>query len=133
MTLNLQARRQRWKRAVQDRMSARELEAISPVEHLRPDDVSMSGTDLRRFHCTHDGPAKLMPQRLEQLGIDPGYVRYDMAATYRDLERVCAPCRSARRCARDLARGNVLAGMQSYCPNSATIDSLLLDRSARLA
>lgn len=134
MTLNLQAWRQRWKRAVESRSSARELDAISPAERLRlADDVGMSGTDLRRFHCTHDGPTKLMPQRLEQLGIDPAYVRYHMAATYRDLERVCATCRSARRCARDLASGDVQAGMESYCPNSATIDSLLLDRPARVA
>ena len=130
MTLNLQAWRQRWKRAVQNCSSMRELDAISPVERPRlGDDVSLSGTDQR--HCNHDGPTKLMPQRLEQLGIDPAYVRYAMAATYRDLERVCTTCRSARRCARDLARGNVQAGMESYCPNSATIDSLLLDRLTR--
>src|SRR5262245_19556897 len=134
MTLNLQAWRQRWKRAMQNRMTARELDAISPAERLRlADDVGMSGTDLRRFHCTHDGPTTLMPQRLEQLGIDSAYVRYDMPATYRDLERVCATCKSAGRCARDLAKGDAQAGMDSYCLNSATIDSLLLDRPARVA
>jgi hypothetical protein len=43
-----------------------------PAERMRlADDVCMSGTDLRRFNCTHGGPTKLMPSRLEQLGIDP--------------------------------------------------------------
>src|SRR5262249_32220216 len=104
MKAHLQAWRQRWKRAMQNRMTARELEAISPAERMRlADDVCMSGTDLRRINCTHDGPTKLMPSRLEQLGIDPAYVRHDMVGTYRDLERVCASCKSVRRCARDLA------------------------------
>jgi hypothetical protein len=130
MKAHLQTWRQRWKRALQNRMTARELEAISPAERMRlADDVCMSGTDLRRFNCTHDGPSKLMPSRLEQLGIDPAYVRLDMVGTYRDLERVCATCRSARRCARDLAKGNSQAGMGSYCLNSATIDALLVDRA----
>lgn len=128
MKAHLQAWRQRWQRAMQNRMTARELGAISQTERMRlADDVCMSGTDLRRFNCTHDGPTKLMPSRLEQLGIDAAYVRHDMVGTYRDLERVCASCKSVRRCARDLAKGNPQAGMGSYCLNSATIDSLLVD------
>jgi hypothetical protein len=88
----------------------------------------MAGTDLRRVQCTHDGPETLMPQRLRALGVDDGYVKYDLPATYRDLERVCATCKPARRCARDLAKGDVQAGMESYCLNAATMDSLLIER-----
>jgi hypothetical protein len=105
---------------------------LPPAElrHLA-DDVGLSGTDLRRFTCAHDGPAELMPKRLELLGVDPAYVKHAEPATYRDLERVCAMCASSRRCAEDLAKGDAQAGMESYCLNAFTIDSLLADRPSR--
>jgi hypothetical protein len=68
-----------------------------------------------------------MPERLRQLGIDPAYVKYARTATYRDLERVCATCKSAGRCARDLATGDAQTGMNSYCLNAHTIDLLTVD------
>jgi hypothetical protein len=75
--------------------------------------------------CSHPGPDELMPQRLKQLGLD--YVRVALTATYRDLERVCATCRAWRCCVRDLANGDVQAGMSSYCLNAFTIDTLTID------
>ena len=68
-----------------------------------------------------------MPVRLRALGIDPVFVKYARTATYRDLERVCATCKSSRQCARDLASGDVQAGMDSYCLNAPTINSLIVD------
>jgi hypothetical protein len=68
-----------------------------------------------------------MPARLRQLGIDPAFVKYARTATYRDLVRVCATCKSWRQCARDLARGDVQAGMHSYCLNAPTIEPLIVD------
>jgi hypothetical protein len=49
-------------------------------------------------------------------------------ATYQDLQRVCASCKAWRRCARDLANGDVETGMRSYCLNAPTIDALVVDR-----
>jgi hypothetical protein len=49
-------------------------------------------------------------------------------ATYRDLERVCAMCKSSRRCAENLPKGDVQTGMDNYCLNAFTIDSLLVER-----
>jgi hypothetical protein len=94
------------------------------------EEVGLAGTDLRQFRCAHDGPVTLMPKRLRALGIDPGYVKYGLPATYRDLERVCATCKSPHRCARDLARGDAQAGMEGYCLNAATIDALIVGRHA---
>ncbi len=117
-----------WQRARRNRQTLRELDALSPIDRrLLADDVALSGTDLRRFTCTHEGPTDLMPERLRQLGIDPAFVKYARTATYRDLERVCATCKSSRRCARDLARGDAQTGMDSYCLNAPTIDSLIVD------
>ena len=64
----------------------------------------------------------------QELGLDPAYLRYARTATYRDMERVCGTCRAWRRCARDLAKGDVQAGMRSYCFNAPTIDALTVDR-----
>ena len=127
--MNLSAFSKRWRRMLGNRRSARELDALSPAERFRlSEDVGLPGSDLRRFNCSHDGPQTLMPQRLCALGIDPGYVKHGLPATYRDLERVCATCKSARRCERDLARGDAQAGMNSYCLNAPTIDSLIVGR-----
>jgi hypothetical protein len=81
----------------------------------------------------YPGPTQLMPRRLQQLGLDPDYVKVAQTATYQDLERVCAVCNAWRRCARDLAFGDVQAGMRCYCLNSATIDALTVDRLPELA
>ena len=81
-----------------------------------------SATEL--YDCAD---ADLMPWRLQQLGLDPGYVKMCCTSTYEDLERVCASCKSRQLCARDLARGDVASGMRSYCPGSPTIDALIVN------
>jgi hypothetical protein len=69
-----------------------------------------------------------MPKRLRELGLDPAFFKYARTATYRDMERVCGTCKAWRRCARDLAKGDVQTGMRSYCLNALTIDALTIDR-----
>jgi hypothetical protein len=91
-------------------------------------DVGSSERGLRGLHCSHPGPTELMPERLRQLGLDPAFIELDMPTTYRDLKRVCAACKSWRRCLRDLANNDVQAGMQGYCLNGPTIDALTVNR-----
>jgi hypothetical protein len=127
--MDVSALSKRWRRVLSNQRSAKELDALSPGERFRlSEDVGLLGSDVRRFNCTHDGPEKLMPRRLSALGIDPGYVKHGLPATYRDLERVCATCKSARRCERHLAKGDAQAGMNGYCLNAPTIDSLIVGR-----
>jgi hypothetical protein len=104
--------------------------AACPPSELRriAQDVGLSVTDLRSLGCSHPGPAQLMSWRLQQLGIDPAYVKVAQTATYRDLERVCGACNAWRRCTHDLAKGDVQAGMRGYCLNAFTIDALTVDR-----
>jgi len=112
------------------RRSRAELDACSPGElHRIARDVGLTGDELRSLDCSHTGPSELMPRRLDQLGLDSTYVKNAQAATYRDLERVCAACKAWRRCARDLARGDAQAGMTRYCLNAPTIDALVLERA----
>lgn len=129
MNRQFRAWAERWRRAMRNRRTLRELDALSPAERRHiAEDVGFSGADLRRFICTHEGPSELMPRRLELLGLDPAYVMHAEPATYRDLERVCAMCKSSRRCAEALAKGDVQTGMDNYCLNAFTIDSLLVER-----
>jgi uncharacterized protein YjiS (DUF1127 family) len=120
--------RDKWQRVRRNRRSMAELAACTPNDlHRIAQDVGLSESDLRSLSCSHPGPSELMPLRLQQLGLDPAFVQNARTATYRDLERVCAACKAWRRCARDLAEGDVQAGMNSYCLNAPTIDALTVD------
>jgi hypothetical protein len=121
--------RNRVQRALDNRRSRAELDACPPTElHRIAQDVGLSETTLQSLSCSHPGPSELMPRRLEELGLDPAYMKHARTATYRDLERVCASCKAWRRCARDLASGDIQAGMRSYCLNAPTIDALMVER-----
>jgi hypothetical protein len=121
--------REEWRRILRRRRSLVELAACPPSElHRIAQDVGLSVSDLRAIAAAHLGPSELLPLRLELLGLDPGYIKYARTEPYRDLERTCAACTAWRRCARDLARGDVQAGMGSYCLNSPTIDALTVDQ-----
>ena len=118
-----------WQRALHRQRSIAELAACTPSElHRIAEDVGLSDGDLKSLACSHAGPTELMPKRLQALGLDPAYFRYARTPAYRDMERVCGSCKSWRRCARDLAKGDVQAGMQGYCLNAPTIDALTVDR-----
>jgi hypothetical protein len=119
--------RQTWRRALSKRRAINELAACPSGELTRiASDMGLSGDDLRRLCRSHNGPSELLPQRLQLLGIDPEFVRHAAPTTFRDLARVCASCRASRRCARDLVRGDVQAGMDSYCLNGPSIDALMV-------
>jgi hypothetical protein len=107
--------RANWRRFVDNHRSMAEL-AACPSNELRhiAQDIGLSPTALKFPSCSHPGPSELMPRRLQQLGLDPAYVKVDRTATYRDLERVCAACKAWRRCARDLAKDDVQAGMHIH-------------------
>jgi hypothetical protein len=123
--------------AVRDRLNcwyaqhkvARELEALPPTEAERIlQDVGLSMSDMPAITKPHAGPAVLLPQRLEAVGLDPLYLKTERSSVYRDLERACMRCTSWRRCARDLARGDAQTGLEHYCANAETIDALLVGR-----
>lgn len=122
----------RLRRMLDSRRSMAELQACPENELYRiAQDIGLSERDLSSLACSRPGPSELMPRRLEQLGLDPGYVKVARTATYQDLQRVCASCKAWRRCARDLANGDVEAGMRSYCLNAPTIDALVVERPGR--
>ena len=122
--------REKWRHMRRKRKSLAELATVPPSElqHVARD-VGVSVSDLRIVAAAHCGPGELLPRRLALLGLDPAYVESGPTATYRDLERTCAMCPASRRCARDLAKGDVQAGMGTYCLCAQTIDALSVDRA----
>jgi hypothetical protein len=120
--------RYKWRRMVRKRKSLVELAARPPCELQRiAQDVGVSIGELRTIAASHPGPRELLPLRLQILGLDPGYVRSALTTAYRGLERACAACPAWRRCAGDLARGDVQSGMDDYCICGATLDALAVD------
>lgn len=118
-------------RRLRNRWSIRRLRAelTSLPEHERDSalrDAGLSRYDIEHLPANHPGPDKLLPQRLAALGIDLDYLRESAPAVYRDLQRVCSVCRNPRKCARDLRRGDVDAGMRDYCPNAGTLDAWIV-------
>ena len=91
-------------------------------------DVGLSMSDMPALTKPHAGPAVLLPQRLDMVGIDIRYLEQADPVTLKDLQRSCLRCASWRNCARDLARGDVQSGLDSYCLNSLLIDRLVLAR-----
>jgi hypothetical protein len=113
-----------------NRWRAAEELAACPAGELRriAAEVGVSGADLRQLCRNPVGPSELPPQRLDLLGLDANYLQQEMPLMFRDLARVCANCQASRRCGRDLARGDVETGMDTYCLNGATLDALALNR-----
>lgn len=120
----------RLRSSVQNRSLRTQLHCC-PDRELRRiiEDIGLRRHDLRALMtCRHPGQTELMPQWLDRVGLDAAYIKLFYTSTYQDLQRVCASCKAWRVCARDLARGDVQTGMDSYCLNAPTIDALLLDR-----
>jgi hypothetical protein len=106
-----------WRRVVLYCRSMAELGGCPPNElHRVAKDVGLSEGDLSSLACSHPGPSELMPTRLQALGLDPEFVKYARTATYREMERVCGTCKAWRRCAGDLAKCDVQAGMELVGP-----------------
>ncbi len=115
-----------WRRSRRDARDFADLGSVETDRILQ--DIGMSMSDLPALTRPHAGSDVLLPQRLEQVGLDPAYLEQADAVTLRDLQRTCARCDSTRRCAHDLARGDPQSGLDDYCPNSDTIDRLLVAR-----
>jgi hypothetical protein len=120
------ARMRTW---LQDRKLSAEIAAL-PESELRSvmRETGLTDFDLRRVGSNRPTPQELVARRLEVVGLDPGYVRAAQAATGRDLERVCGRCSEVKRCLHDLDRDDAGSRLAEYCPNTPTIDALLVDR-----
>lgn len=99
-------------------------ENLSEVERDRfLHELGIAEEDVQKIIAGRKGAEVLLPQRLEQAGLDPEAVRAKYGGVMRDMERLCSLCGEQKRCVRDLDR-HVAERLASYCPNTTTIDSL---------
>jgi len=109
-----------------------EMRSLAPgeLEHIMRD-LGMGPGDVDQLMAGHPGPTRLLPRRLQAMGLDSEYLQYAEPPLYRDLQATCSKCRSWCRCERDLARGDPEAGLRDYCLNAHTIDALVVDRQSK--
>lgn len=85
-------------------------------------EAGLTRNDLENLARHSYGPEHLLPQRLAAEGIDPDQMRRFEAAVYREIQRVCAGCRSVQQCESDLgSQDAVQADWKNYCLNADTI------------
>ena len=77
--------------------------------------------------CGGSGSTQLLSQRLQQLRLDPEYMKVCYPSVYEEVKRVCASCKFQRICAQDLATGDVESGMRIYCANAPVIDAMTVN------
>lgn len=94
-------------------------------------EAGLTRNDLENLARHSYGPENLLPQRLAAEGIDPDVMRRFEAAIYREIQRVCAGCRSVNQCESDLgSKDQVQADWKSYCLNADTITELSANKKA---
>jgi hypothetical protein len=69
--------------------------------------------------------AALLLERMKALGLSPLSVEQASPAVMRDLQRECSLCALKERCGHDLASERTAAAVADYCPNDATLKSLI--------
>jgi hypothetical protein len=87
-------------------------------------DMRISASELCAVASKGPKAADLLLRRMADLDLDPKEVARLEPAAFRDLQRVCAMCKSHRRCAWDFARGASPPVWDRYCPNTSTLEAL---------
>lgn len=102
-----------------------ELDKLGPAEVNRiAADAGTSVGELYALESTGPDAARLLPRRLELLGIDRNALLREEPATLRDLERVCSLCGHKTVCEHDMDRTVVGDDWKTYCPNAQTLRAL---------
>ena len=70
----------------------------------------------------------LLIKRLEDAGIDPGYVHTAMPDLFGKLAHTCRNCDGKAQCSVDAAGDQFNERAVAYCPNTERIDALILKK-----
>jgi len=107
------------------RRELNEMRRLEQAEFNRiASDLKVSPDDLDELVRLGPHAADELPELLEALGIDKSVLARRELPIVRDMERVCAMCRSKRQCDHDLAGRTIAARYRDYCLNAPTIDEL---------
>jgi transcriptional regulator with XRE-family HTH domain len=107
------------------RRELNEMRQLNTAEFDRiASDLRLSPGDLNELVRQGPHAADELPKLLKVLGIDEADLARTQPLVLRDMERVCALCRSEAQCDRDLAAGTSAEHYEGYCLNAGTIDGL---------
>ena len=87
-------------------------------------EFGLSVTEFRETVSMGEGADMLMTQMMAGYGLAPEDLRDRMPGVMRDIEVICARCRSKGRCASELAGGSAAAHAHQFCPNAPTFEAL---------
>lgn len=117
----------RWWRT---RAAVAELRRLPDSERARMlNETGLTEYDIDHLVADHPGPGTLLPARLAEAGIDAGYLAASEPDTLRDMQRVCSRCQDWKQCEADFERSGATGLHDAYCPNTPTIDGLVVAKS----
>jgi hypothetical protein len=125
--MSLSASLARWWRTWRcDRAAAAELQALGPQD-LRSavHDFGASVGERRALAGKWPDSANLLIRRMGALHIDPDATQAALPDVTRDLQKTCSLCASKVECEHDLDRHAINPRWRRYCPNSATLMTLV--------
>ena len=107
--------------------------APSDLYDLDPDrreelarDIGVTLDDLYRLEGAGPVSPALLQQRLTHERLEPCVLQAKWPAVWKDMQRVCSLCNSKEQCGHDLAHNPEDPSWRDYCPNTNTIESLLV-------
>ena len=103
-----------------------ELSRLDPKELERvANEMGMSTSDLKHLVTLGPDAADQLYQRMQALGLSRMEIERSAMDVLRDLQRTCACCNEKNRCERDLSERPNDRIWQDYCPNAATLETLV--------
>jgi hypothetical protein len=106
-----------------------ELEAAGDDGERLLEQLRLCNGDIRKLLAARPQDAALLYRMMEVLGIDADEVE---TWVLRDLERMCAGCRSKAECRDDLDHGMAAENWQGYCENRVNLEAIRKTRRQRL-
>lgn len=82
--------------------------------------------ELSNGPCHRD---ETVPLRLNVAGLDGDYLSAVVPELVAQIKNVCATCTDAERCRHDFQFADANERVARYCPNTATIDELVVERA----
>ncbi len=103
----------------------RELQDLTPHDYdTMAADIGVTPEQFHDLAPRIDDHSDQMDAMIRAQGLEPRDVRRAFGGLRRDMEVLCAQCRSPARCRRELAAGTAAARMHDFCVNAAAIDDM---------
>lgn len=126
----LQGARHRFDAWAHARRLSRDLERLGAYERQCVlADFGLTEQELPLVAGLHAQRGDLWKQMMARLGLDPAQA--EKVDGLRDLQRMCAKCKSQARCQKWCSVAFPLEGYRAFCPNAFTFDLMLRQAASK--